>query len=185
MAFRVVLDADVLFRLPVCDTLLRLAELELCDPCWSERILDEMVRNLVETDRATEDAARRRARLMGETFEAADVPASAIAKLEPSMTNDPKDRHVLAAAVAAGAQVIVTCNLSDFPNDACEPFGIEARHPDEFLMNLYELAPDKVRAVVEEQAAALTGPVMTVDEVLDALSDAVPNFADAVRSHRS
>jgi predicted nucleic acid-binding protein len=106
MAFAVVLDADVLFRLPVCDTLLRLAEIELYGPYWSERILDELARNLVESGRTTEEAAQRRVRLMSEAFEAAEVSEAAIATLEPSMENDPKDRHVLAAAVAVGAQVI-------------------------------------------------------------------------------
>ena len=85
--------------------------------------------------RATEEAARRRVRLMGEAFEAAEVSPAAIAQLEPAMTNDPKDRHVLAAAVASPAQVVVTLNRKDFPDDACEPFGIQARHPDDFLMS--------------------------------------------------
>jgi hypothetical protein len=46
MAFGAVLDANVLFHMPLCDTLLRLAEIELFDPFWSDRILDEMSRNL-------------------------------------------------------------------------------------------------------------------------------------------
>lgn len=55
------------------------------------------------------------------------------------MTNDPKDRHVLAAAVASGAQVVVTLNLKDFPPESCEPLAIEPLHPDVFLMDLYGL----------------------------------------------
>lgn len=183
MAFGAVLDADVLFRMPLCDTLLRLAELELFDPYWSERILDEMARNLVATGRATEEAAWRRARLMGEAFEAAEVSAAAIARLEPAMTNDPKDRHVLAAAVASPAQVVVTLNRKHFPEDACDPFGIEARHPDDFLMSLHDLAPDAVRDAIERQAAALTNPPMTVAEVLDCLAGAAPTFVETLRGH--
>lgn len=181
MAFGAVLDADVLFRLPLCDTLLRLAELELYDPYWSERIIDEMARNLVKKGRATEDAARRRARLMNASFEGAEVPTDAVAQLEPSMTNHPKDRHVLAAAVAIGAQVVVTLNLDDFPDDACTPLGIEARHPDEFLMNIYDLAPESLCITIEEQAAALTNPHMSAHDVLNVLAEVVPTFADAVR----
>jgi len=49
---------------------------------------------------------------------------------------DPDDRHVLAAAIRGRADVIVTCNLKDFPAGALKSYGIEAQHPDEFLLNL-------------------------------------------------
>lgn len=55
--------------------------------------------------------------------------------LIPSMTNHPKDRHVLAATVAAGAPVIVTSNLRDFPRQALEPLAISAQSPDLFLFH--------------------------------------------------
>jgi hypothetical protein len=51
----------------------------------------------------------------GRGFEEAEVDAAEIERLEPAMTNDPKDRHVLATAVAAGSELIVTFNLDDFP----------------------------------------------------------------------
>lgn len=51
-----------------------------------------------------------------------------------SMANDPKDRHVLAAAVACRARIIVTINLKDFPRDILAPFEIEVQHPDDFLV---------------------------------------------------
>ena len=35
---------------------------------------------------------------------------------------DRKDRHVLAAAVRSGADVIVTQNLKDFPHDRLNPY---------------------------------------------------------------
>jgi hypothetical protein len=54
---------------------------------------------------------------------------------------DPDDRHVLAAAIRGHADVIVTINLRDFPSDSIGAFGIEAQHPDEFILHLLDLAP--------------------------------------------
>jgi hypothetical protein len=101
-------------------------------------------------------------------FEEAEVGAADIERLEPEMTNDPKDRHVLAAAVAAGSELIVTFNLDDFPAPACEPLGVAAIHPDDFLLNLHGLYPGNVRAALEQQAADLNPP-WSLDQSLDAL----------------
>jgi len=57
------------------------------------------------------------------------------------MTNDPKDRHVLAAAVRANAEVIVTFNLRDFPEPALKPYDILTVHPDDFLLDQLDLYP--------------------------------------------
>jgi hypothetical protein len=98
------------------------------------------------------------------------------------MTNDPKDRHVLAAAVASDAQTIVTLNLKHFPVDACRPFAIEPLHPDIFLLDLYGLDDDLVFSAVERQAAVLKRPPMTVDELLDRLEVTVPKFVQTLRA---
>jgi predicted nucleic acid-binding protein len=126
--FSAVLDANALDPFSLRDTLLRLAELELYAPLWSERILEEMRQNLVERQ-ITEEQADRLTAAMRAAFEEAEVDAAEIERLEPAMTNDPKGRHVLAAAVAAGSELIVTFNLDDFPAEACEPLGVEALHP--------------------------------------------------------
>ncbi len=52
-----------------------------------------------------------------------------------SMTNDPKDRHVLAAAVLAGADYLVTYNLKDFPVRSYEDYNLSVLHPDDFLLS--------------------------------------------------
>jgi hypothetical protein len=131
MPFAAVLDASVLYPLPLRDTLLRIAEPELYDVYWSEHILHEVVRNLIADGRATEEQARRLTDTMTAAFEGAAVPQGAVDRIEPGMTNEPKDRHVLAAAVAAGANAAgVTLNLKDFPAGACRPLGIDALHPD-------------------------------------------------------
>ena len=181
MPFSAVLDANVLYPFSLRDTLLRLAELELYTPLWSERILDEMHRNLVE-HRLTDAQAASIQEAMRAAFEEAAVDPAEIERLEPAMTNDPKDRHVLAAAVAADSELIVTFNLGDFPPDTCEPVGVEAIHPDEFLLDLHDLAPEAVRAALEQQAADLHPP-WPLERLLDALATAgVSRFAETVRA---
>lgn len=84
---------------------------------------------------------------------------------------DSHDSHVLAAALRCSAQVIVISNLSDFPTSALEPFNIEAQSPDQFVLDLVDLAPGRVASVVQEQSAALRNPERTVEDLLDSLSD--------------
>ena len=94
------------------------------------------------------------------------------------MKNDEKDRHVAAAAVRCGAQVIVTSNLRDFKE---LPDDIEAQTPDEFLCNLLDLDPDGIVALLKDQAASLKKPPRSYEELLEGLAKLVPDFVAAVR----
>src|ERR1700741_3983324 len=185
MAYVAVLDACVLYPASLRDILLRLASREFYDLRWSERILDEAERNLVADGRMNEQQAGSLRNAMSGAFDGACVALEAIERLEGSMLNDPKDRHVLAAAVACEAQAVVTMNLQDFLDEAAEPFSIEVMHPDEFLMVLFSLNEGLVADIVTEQAAALKKPPLTVDDVLNALEQTVPRFADAVGRDRA
>ncbi len=178
------LDACTLYPLPLRDTLLRAAQHDLFAARWSRRILDEVVRNLIEDRGATPEQARKLTDAMRRAFEDAEVPEGLIAALEPDMTNELADRHVLAAAVASDAGAIVTLNLRHFPAAACEPFGIEVVHPDVLLCDLYERRPVQVHTVLDEQAAELSRPPMTVDDLLDRLKESVPEFVARVRDAR-
>jgi hypothetical protein len=102
--------------------------------------------------------------------------------LIPELTNDPKDRHVLAAAVHAHAQIILTFNLKDFPASALGPHGIVAAHPDDFLIRLYTEQAEVVQRMVRDQAAALVRPPLSVTEVIDTLAQHVPTFAARLSS---
>lgn len=176
--FGVVLDACVLIPASLCDTLLRAAAKDLYRLHWSDDILEEVFRNLVENHLATESDARKRVSVMRQVFpEALVVGHQAIAG---RMMNDPKDRHVLAAAVTAGAQVIVTHNLGDFPEHTLSPYDVEAQSPDDFLLTLYDLAPRTMVKVVQNQSAALRNPPMSVDQVLDYLAQHAPMFAERI-----
>lgn len=171
----VVLDANVLFPIALCDTLVRAALAGLYRPHWTATILDEVERNLVEHDRATARQARyRRGRM-----EAAlpDALVTGYEPLIPVMENDPKDRHVLAAAVRAGARLIVTENTRDFPARACAPYDIAARRADAFLTDLLDAAPEAMERVIREQAADLLRPPQAPAQVLARLARTVPAFA--------
>lgn len=82
---------------------------------------------------------------------------------------DPDDRHVLAAAIRGRADVIVTMNLKDFPADILTPFGLEAQHPDEFVLHLLHLSPEPVRKAAEHHRQRLKNPPKTLEDYLDTL----------------
>jgi hypothetical protein len=82
---------------------------------------------------------------------------------------DPDDRHVLAAAIRASADVIVTYNLKDFPAATLAGFDIEAQHPDDFLVRLIDQSPGMVCAAVKRQRETLRNPPKTAQELLATL----------------
>lgn len=176
--FRVVIDACALYPMSLCDTLLRAAAAEFFQIYWTAEILDEARRNLVAQGRISAEQAAKRFSAMERAFPEAMVTGHDA--LIASMPNDPKDRHVAAAAVKCGAQVIVTANLRDF---ATLPDGIEAQSPDDFLDNLLDLDPDRLVELLRQQAAALKKPPYTLSDLLAALAKTAPGFAAAAARH--
>lgn len=177
--FPVVLDSCVLYPMYMRDTLLRAADAGLYQVRWSREILDGATRNLIANGLMTEQKARRLEQHMETAFPEAlvVVPPTLLAV----MTNDPGDRHVLAAAVAAHAQVIVTSNLRHFAAESLAPWDIEAQHPDDFLLHLHDLAPEVMTNVLDQQAQDLRHPRMTTAELLSILEKQVPGFVRQVR----
>ncbi len=178
--FKVLLDANVLFPLALCDTLLRAADAGLYQPYWSDQILEELENALVREQACSPESAARRVGQMRRYF-----PEAAVTGFEhfiPAMLNDSGDRHVAAAAVAAGAQVIVTSNLRHFRLQDL-PQGIGAQSPDEFLRNLFSLSPERLLQILHEQAEDLEAPPVSFEELLGGLAGTVPSFIDAVRSY--
>lgn len=179
MAFTVVLDTCVLYPAHLRDTLLRLAERGLYRALWSDDIAEELRRSLVRAD--IEPASVDR--LLAEMQRAfPDATATGYQDLIEVMTCDPKDRHVLAAAVRADAAAIVTFNEKDFPPESTEPFEVDVINPDTFLLDLLDLSPPLVIGELEHQAAANRRDPKTVAGLLDAVARAgAPGFADEVR----
>ncbi|MCY3873708.1 MAG: PIN domain-containing protein [Rhodobacteraceae bacterium] len=90
--------------------------------------INALLRNERHRDRATLERTRNR---MDRATR--DCMVTGYEALIPSLhLPDPDDRHVLAAAIVGRCDVIVTCNLSDFPKGSVGPYGLEFLHPDEF-----------------------------------------------------
>jgi predicted nucleic acid-binding protein len=174
-----VLDTCVLFPAALRDTLLRAAERQLFAGRWSEAILEELVRNLVAHGGVTPASAAALCTAIRRAFPGAVV--SGYEDLIEGLTNHPKDRHVLAAAIHANARVIVTSNLRDFPSRALAPYGIEAQPPDDFLCALLDAAHEQMVELIIEQAAGLTKTPKTPEDVLSAVGLLAPRFAGRMR----
>jgi hypothetical protein len=174
----VVLDASVLFPAALRDTLVRTAQRGLYTPRWTNEIVEEVRRNLVKDLGLREDQARKPLEAMQKALPEAKI--GGYQDLLPAMTNEMKDRHVLAAAVAGGAGTIVTANLRHFPDVALAPYDLQAISPDDFLSDLLEQEPDVILDVLRTQAQALKNPPKSVAEVVASLSRSVPSFAASV-----
>jgi predicted nucleic acid-binding protein len=177
----VVLDTCVLLPITLADTILHIADTQLIDVRWSEAILDELDRVLVRRG-LTAGAAQRRVQAMRRAF-----PHALIEDYEPliaSMTNDPGDRHVLAATVASDAKTLVTFNLRHFPASSLGPHDVVAVHPDDWLVDQLDTNATAVLAALETQSAGYEAPPRTTFEILDRLRRCgVPTFADEARRH--
>ncbi|MCS0638810.1 PIN domain-containing protein [Streptomyces sp. LP05-1] len=175
---RVVLDTCVLYPNYLGDALLRLAEAETYEPLWSADILEELRRNVAL--RPGEQRAGRLVATMADAFP--DSCVTGYDDLVPAMGNDVKDRHVLAAAVRGEAHVVVTSNLKDFPVTATEPYEIEVLSPDDFLLDLLDLTPARVPAVLREQVARYQREPRDLHGLLGRLeAGGAPLFAAEIR----
>jgi predicted nucleic acid-binding protein len=166
----VIYDACVLHPAPLRDLLIRIARAGLVRARWTEQILDETFRSVLRRRPELETPLRRTRQLMVEA-----VPDSLVMGYENLIESltlpDPDDRHVLAAAIRAGAEIIVTANLEDFPPAVLAHHAIAAKHPDDFVVELIDSVPAAVSAVVARQAADLRSPPRTFLELLDTLQN--------------
>ncbi len=172
----VVLDACVLANFSLCDTLLRLAEPpRLFEPKWSEEIIRETTRTLeLRLGWPSALTAHFEAELRANFSESW---IRGYESLIPRMTNDEKDRHVVAAAVHGESPIILTFNLRHFRPEHLEAWGIRAMHPQTFLIEIFRQEQALVMTKLEKQAADRG---RSLRQLLHILSAAVPNFVALV-----
>lgn len=167
--FIAVYDACVLYPAPLRDLLMHLALTGLFQARWTEMIHEEWMRNLhQDRPELSVEKLERVRQLMNAHAE--DCLVTGYEGLISQLSlPDPNDRHVLAAAIQAKAGTIVTYNLSDFPTASLAQYGIEAQHPDTFILGLLEMDRGKVLQAVRDQRASLRNPPVTAEELLSTL----------------
>lgn len=164
---RAVLDANVLFPTILREILTDLAQAGLYEARWSDRILGEWTRAAARLGPEAQQVAGAEVALLRLRFPDALVPGDGMAAIDLDFP-DPADRHVVEAALACRARIVVTANLRDFPQRLMAGLGLRAVHPDAFLLDLHGDRPDAVLAGAERARAraAAAGGAMTLPEML-------------------
>ena len=172
----VVLDACVLANFSLCDTLLRLAEPpQLFEPKWSEEIIRETTRTLeLKVGWPSSLTAHFEKELRAHFSEAW---ISDYESLIPKMTNDERDRHVVAAAVRGEAAIILTLNLRHFRPEHLAMWGVRVLHPQYFLIEIFRQEQAVVMTKLEQQAADRSRGLR---QLLDILNATAPDFVSLV-----
>ncbi len=149
---RVVLDACVLVPSAMRGMLIGAAGRGAFQPVWSARILEEWARAARKLPEGAEAIARAEAARLRMTWPEAEHVVSEEA-VEAVALPDPDDRHVLALAIAAGAQTLLTLNRRDFPPRALARHGVLRRDPDGFLLDCAAKGCDLLKVAREVRAA--------------------------------
>jgi PIN domain len=170
-SYTALFDASVLYPAVTRDILLQLAVTDLFRAKWTAAIHDEWMRSLRRDRPSIQPADLERTRTLMDTS-VRDCIITGYDTLISSLTlPDPDDRHVLAAAIVGRCDVIVTCNLKDFPESALAHFGINAQHPDEFLANHLNLAPGVFCDAIRKVRRRLRNPPFSAPEYLEVLTN--------------
>jgi predicted nucleic acid-binding protein len=168
-AYAAVLDACVLHPVWLRGALLWMAEEGLFRPLWSEQILDEWTSSVVRRYPAPliKPMASQRAALTDNFTEALVHIPKAVLTQKVSILPDPKDDHVLYAAIRGRADAIVTANLKDFPASILNEHQIEVRHPDDFLLDMINLDGQRALAALQNHRRSLTKTTPSAADYVD------------------
>lgn len=165
--FTCVLDTNVIFPIELRDLLFWFAHFELYTPKWSKHIFDEWI-DVMKRKGVPEEEINKRTSKADLAFPDALV-TNYEALIDSLDLPDKKDRHVLAAAIKTNANLIVTNNLKDFPQEKLEAYGLSAKSADDFLTDIIDLNHDTAVEAFRRMVLNRTNPDMDEYQVLDAL----------------
>lgn len=176
---RVFVDTATLYPVSLADLVLRLAEFGMFDLVWSDHLLWEVERVLVEYKGLPVERAAYFCDCIRHAFPSGRIPPEDYAHLVTSRTGPDPDDHVHSAAAVAGrATVVLSADKTGYPGLDIAP--ARRRDPDAFLVELLRRYPQDVIGIVDSMGAALREP-LTRHQVLGRLSAAgIPRFATRV-----
>jgi predicted nucleic acid-binding protein len=184
--YTVIYDACVLYPAPLRDLLMQFATAKLFRARWTTEIHEEWMRNLLEQRKDLKRERIERTRdLMNDAVP--DCLVEGYEYLIPTITlPDKNDRHIVAAAIQARADAIVTSNLKHFPADALSTHNLEAIHPDDFITSQIDLDRAAVLSAVQRCHKRLQNPPRTAHEYLATLeAQGLPKTVAALRPYAS
>lgn len=182
--YAAIIDACVLGGGLKRNIILSLAEAGLFRPYWSARILDETEKAILAISKGTADPGRQRRAIEQAFPEAMVFPNSGPDLI--GLLPDPSDEHVLAAAIAARCDTLVTDNLKDFPQDVLDRWGIEVMSPDDFITNAMDLDHAVAIGALRDMRARLKDPKYTVSAlVLKLEGQGLLQTADFLREYEN
>lgn len=181
--FTVVFDACVLFPAPLRDALMHLALTDLFKARWTDQIHEEWINALLRTGNFKREQLERVRDLMDQHTR--DAKVTGYESLIDGITlPDPKDRHVLAAAIKSNADAIVTMNLKDFPEDILQTYKIDVLHPDDFIYYQIDMEPGICCEAFKRQRLALKNPPYSEEEfILSLQKQQLPQTASALKKY--
>lgn len=182
--FTVIFDSCVLFPARLRSLLMYLGATELFRGRWTNDIHEEWMQAFLEKypDKTQADAIRTRDEMDAHALDALVTGYQHLS--EGLVLPDPKDRHVLAAAIVGQADAVVTFNLDDFPEETLRPYAIEAIHPDDFLVCQFDLSPPVFLAAVKMHRASMRNPPKSPSQyLLELEKNQIPKTAALLRRH--
>lgn len=153
---RAFLDANVLYPISIADLLLRLGDVALHAIVWSEDLLAEVQRVLVDDKGLTSAQATYFCDCIREAFPDGEVERGDYEHLVHTMIGKDADDHAHAAAARVGATLLVTFNVSDFPDHDTGDVGVV--HPDDYLVEVLERETATVLGVLEDMGTQRREP---------------------------
>ena len=178
-----VFDACILYPFHLRNIIVQAAVDRLVEARWTDEIHNEWIRNLAADAPAIPlERLQATRRLMNDV-----LPGATVIGYEDLISTvnlpDPDDRHVVAAAIAAGASVILTWNLRDFPATALKKYGLRRQTPDTFLAELYDQAPDLTVGSLANARRNLNKSRVSASDFIDILDNQkLGQLAKRVRS---
>nr|WP_302479618.1 PIN domain-containing protein [Ruegeria arenilitoris] len=135
------MDTCVIYPTVMREMLLGAAKRGHFQPLWSARILEEWARAARKL--GPDGEAQARAEIALTQAHWPDAERASQPSIEQRLwLPDSADIHVLATAVAASADVIVTVNAKDFPRNILSEEGLARRDPDSLLHGFWQNDPD-------------------------------------------
>lgn len=149
---KIVIDTCVLYPTVMREMVLGVAQLGAFGPVWSTRILEEWARAAIKLGPTGETQARSEIALLRAAWPKSEH--GAVPHIEARLwLPDENDIHVLAVAVSASADAIMTLNAKDFPKNILAEEGLDRIEPDGFLHRIWSDNPDAVLDVANRVLA--------------------------------